>query len=192
MVEIEFDYNQQITVIQAELDELFQVVINKYLQKSLLDSKSIYFLANGEQMNPQQTLGNQMNKINKQNKKMKVLVQTFEGGNNNVKVFSQIEQIICPICHEPCRIKIENYQIKLSECINNHSKIMKIKDFPNSQRINISEIICEKCRIKNKGNCSNNEFYKCLTCNQNLCLLYRAKHDLNHNIKKIFIYIYRI
>ena len=113
MVEIEFDYNQQITVIQAELDELFQVVINKYLQKSLLDSKSIYFLTNGEQINPQQTVGNQMNKINKQNKKMKVLVQTFEEGNTNVKVFSQIEKIICPSCHEPCRIKIENYQIKL-------------------------------------------------------------------------------
>ena len=182
MVEVEFDYNQQLTVIHTELDVVFQVVINKYLQKSLLDSNSIYFIANGKQINPQKTVGSQMNNINQQNKKIRVLVQIAEEGNTNVQVISQSNNIICPRCHEPCRIKIENYQIKLFECINNHSKSIKLKDFPNTQRINISEIICEKCRIKNKGNCPNNEFYKCLTCNQNLCLLCRAKHDLNHNI----------
>ena len=31
MVEIEFDLNQQITVIQAKLDEPFKNAINKYL-----------------------------------------------------------------------------------------------------------------------------------------------------------------
>ena len=48
MIEVEFDYNQQLTVIHTELDVVFQVVINKYLQKSLLDSNSIYFIANGK------------------------------------------------------------------------------------------------------------------------------------------------
>ena len=28
----------------------------------------------------------------------------------------------------------------------------------------------------------NNEFYKCLSCNQNLCLLCRSNHNLNHNV----------
>ena len=49
---------------------------------------------------------------------------------------------------------------------------------------NMSNIICEKCRIKNKGNEPNNELYKCLTCNKNLCLLCRSNHNLNHNIIK--------
>jgi hypothetical protein len=31
MIQIEFDYNQQITVIQAKLDEPFKVAIDKYL-----------------------------------------------------------------------------------------------------------------------------------------------------------------
>ena len=47
MVEIEFDYNQQITVIQTKLDEPFKNAINKYLQKSLLDSNNAFFIANG-------------------------------------------------------------------------------------------------------------------------------------------------
>ena len=77
MIEVEFDYNQNVTVIQAKLDVPFQDIINKYLQKSLLDSNSVYFLANGKQINPEQTVGSQMNELNKKNKKMKVLVQVI-------------------------------------------------------------------------------------------------------------------
>ena len=34
MIEVGFDCNQQITVIQANLDEPFKNVINKFLQKT--------------------------------------------------------------------------------------------------------------------------------------------------------------
>ena len=54
MVEIEFDFNQQITVIQTKLDEPFKNAINKYLQKSLLDSNNAFFIANGRQINPEE------------------------------------------------------------------------------------------------------------------------------------------
>ncbi len=36
MVDIEFNYNQRITVVQAKLDEPFQNIINHYLKKSSL------------------------------------------------------------------------------------------------------------------------------------------------------------
>ena len=36
--------------------------------------------------------------------------------------------------------------------------------------------------IKNKGNTYNNEFYKCLACNKNICLLCKNKHESNHNL----------
>ena len=184
MVEVEFDYNQQILVLQAKFEDVFQDIINKYLLKSLLNPNSTYFIANGKQINPQETVGNQMNEMNKSNKKIKVLVQIIEEENTNVQVTVQSKNIICPKCQEPCRISIDNYQIKLFECINKHSINSKIKDFPNTQKINISKIICEKCRIKNKGNCPNNEFYKCLNCDKNLCLLCKPNHDSNHNIIK--------
>ena len=184
MVEVEFDYNQQILVLQAKFEDIFQDIINKYLLKSLLNPNSTYFIANGKQINPQETVGNQMNEMNKSIKKIKVLVQIIEEENTNVQVTVQSKNIICPKCQEPCRISIDNYQVKLFECINKHSINSKIKDFPNTQKINISKIICEKCRIKNKGNCPNNEFYKCLNCDKNLCLLCKPNHDSNHNIIK--------
>ena len=48
--------------------------------------------------------------------------------------------------------------------------------------INISDIKCEICKLKNKANCPNNEFYKCLICNNNLCLLCKSIHQPNHCI----------
>ena len=69
MIQIEFDYNQQITVVQAKSNDLFQYVINSYLQKSLLNPNHVYFIANGNQINPQLTVERQMSDQNKQNKK---------------------------------------------------------------------------------------------------------------------------
>ena len=39
MVDVVFDLNQAITVIQAKLDEPFQVVIDKFIQKNFNRSK---------------------------------------------------------------------------------------------------------------------------------------------------------
>ena len=92
--------------------------------------------------------------------------------------------MLYPKCKEPCWINLDEYHLKLFECINKHSTGIKIKDFPETQKINTSKIICDKCHIKNKGNCPNDEFYKCLTCGQNLCLLCKPNHSSNHNIIK--------
>ncbi len=79
MVEIEFDYNQRITVIQAKLDEPFQNLINKFFQKSLLQPGSVYFLTNGKHIdNPQNKVESFMSDLNKQNKMMPVLVKEIE------------------------------------------------------------------------------------------------------------------
>ena len=48
MAQIEFNYNQNLTIIQANLNDKFKDVINKYLQKSSLDSNKVFFLANGK------------------------------------------------------------------------------------------------------------------------------------------------
>ena len=42
-MEIEFNYNQIITVIQANLIDKFKDVINKYTQKALLDPDNLCF-----------------------------------------------------------------------------------------------------------------------------------------------------
>ena len=79
------------------------------------------------------------------------------------------------------KLKIINY-ISLFGCIKNHKFNLKIKDFLGTQNINISNIICEKCKVKDKANSPNNEFYKCLTCNKNICSSCRSFHQSNHYI----------
>ena len=69
MIEIVFDYNQQITNIQAQLNEPFKEAINKYFQKSLLEPNNTYFFANGRIINPEDKIENQISPLNKENKK---------------------------------------------------------------------------------------------------------------------------
>lgn len=102
MVQIEFDNNQIIIVIQAKLEDLFKDVINKYLEKTLISSDSVKFLANGSIINQNLTVEKQMNQLDKENKKMKIIVNSIKHDDNKVIVKSK--EIICPDCHEPCRI----------------------------------------------------------------------------------------
>ena len=54
-----------------------------------------------------------MNEINKKISKIRVLVFLIEDKKANKQASIKSKEIICPKCKEPCRIKFENYQIKL-------------------------------------------------------------------------------
>ena len=173
MVQIEFDYNQKIISIQANLQEKFQDIINRYIQKSSISSNNVCFTCNGCMLNPELAIEQQMNDINKINKKMKILVNLLDNETNKINnTIIKSKEIICPKCYEPCRIKFENYRIKLYECKNNHiSDNIYINNFNNTQNIDISKIKCYICKEKNKSNTFNNEFYICLNCKENICPL---------------------
>ena len=184
MIEIEFDLNQSITIIQANLKDSFQIVIDKYLQKSLLNPVNIYFLANGKQINQSESVESYMSDLNKQNKKLNilVLVQILEGDNKE-QVIVTSKNIICPECKEPCRITFDNYKIKLFDCDDGHiTEDINIKDFENTQKINESKIICDKCKNNHKGIVYNREMYFCCICHMTLCPLCKSSHDKNHKI----------
>ena len=145
---------------------------------------SVYFISNGNLIKPDQTLENSMTQMEKENQKIKVLVNMIEDKSNDKKqVIIKSKDIICPKCREPCRITLEDCTIKLFGCINNHitSGIGLLK-FPKTQKINISKIICDKCKINNKGDSTDHKFYKCLTCKKNLCILCKVTHQSDHNI----------
>ena len=60
---------------------------------------------------------------------------------------------------------MSDYKLKLYECINGHiNNNIDVIEFEDTQYINISDIICNICGIKNKGNFQNNEFFFCFTC----------------------------
>ena len=47
MVEVEFNYNQNIIDIQGNMNDKFEEIIKKYINKANLDINNIYFISNG-------------------------------------------------------------------------------------------------------------------------------------------------
>ena len=47
MVELIFNYNQVQTLILANLNDAFNTIIQKYVNKTQLDINNIYFVSNG-------------------------------------------------------------------------------------------------------------------------------------------------
>ena len=102
MVEIDFNFNQLITNIQAQLNDPFKDIINKFMQKSLLQPGSVNFLANGKVINPNESVESHMNNLNKENKMMKILVTMAQNNEQNKEpVLVKSKDIICPECKEP-------------------------------------------------------------------------------------------
>ena len=62
MVEIEFNFNQIITKIRANLNEPFKNVIDKYLQKSYKRRDTLCFIGNGKTINENESIESQMNR----------------------------------------------------------------------------------------------------------------------------------
>ena len=183
MVQIEFDFNQRLTIIQANLDDPFKEVIKLYIQKTFLNPDQVCFLTNGRMINPENKVEELMTSLNKSDKKMKVLVTSKEDDNKE-PVLIKSKEVICPKCQEPCRIKIENYKIKLYDCINNHiTENIELNKYQETQKIDISKIVCDICK-KQKENTQENNFFICLNCKHNVCLLCRTIHNPNHNIIK--------
>ena len=174
MINIEFNFNNEITIIQAKVKDKFKDVINKYLQKSLLDPNFLSFLANNKEINPEEEIEKIMNEKNKEYKYLTIIVQ----------VIDKSKEIICPGCQEPCRIEVYNYKLKLLGCKKKHSHDnIYIKDFPITQKINNSKTKCNECKVKNKGNSPYDKFYICLNCNNKIiCSLCKPNHYQKHKI----------
>ena len=195
MIQIEFSYQQNITAIQGNLTDLFKEPINKFVQKAKMDINYVCFVANGIRINPEKTIESQISTNNKNEKIFRILVYSYEDekklqNENNFLV--EAREIICPKCFEPCRIKFEDYKINLYDCINCHiNERINLNKFKDSQKINLSKIICEICKQSNKGITYENVFYKCLNCNKNICPICKNYHDTTHNIiiyeKKYYI-----
>jgi len=57
-----------------------------------------------------------------------------------------------------------------------------LNEYENIEKIDISKIICDNCKIKNKSKTYNNEFYRCNICKMNICPLCKSNHNNNHKI----------
>ena len=189
MVEIEFNFNQMLNIIFAELNGPLDNVINKYLNESLLKSDSVYFSINGNIItNTHNTIENFMSDLDKKNKKLKISVHELETNGNirntgKEQHFTKTKDFNDSEYKEKPRSNTEIIKNKLSEYIKdnftNDINFTNIDITPMEKEFQIS---CNKCKFKIKEQFLNNELYRCLTCQQNLCIMCKLSHDQSHNI----------
>ena len=174
MVEIIFSYNQVETLIQANLNDSFNTIIQKYINKSQLDINNIYFVSDGQILLKNEKIMNIMNNEEKLNNRKIILVLSINSTINNTNMIKS-KDIICPICKEICIYEIKDHKIKLYGYKNGHIiDNIKLDDFNNTQNIDISQIIGDKCKNNSKLNTFNNEFFICYECKMNLCPLCKS------------------
>ena len=183
MTEVKFTYEGSNTSVQCELNDKIKDIIKKFLVKINKDKNSnLYYLYNGGKINEELTFYEQANHLDKNRKKMNVLVyNNLEEYKKNNEITSR--DIICLDCKENCLIDIKDFKINFHGCKNNHAyNNILINYFEFTQKINLNEIICDICKKQNKGDAHNNEFYICNNCNKNICPLCKSNHDKNHII----------
>ena len=91
-----------------------------------------------------------MSELDQEEKKLKVSVNMNKEDKEPEQIIVRSDDIICPKCKEPCRIAFDNLMIKLYECSNKHEiNDIKIENFYDTQKIVISQIVCENCKLKN-------------------------------------------
>ena len=181
MASIEFIFKGNKITIQSNFNEKLKDIIDKYTSKISIDKNTLIFLYSGklidEELKLYEIIGKE--KINK----IIILVHSKNNINDTYISIIKSKYIICPKCKENIHIEINDYKIYLYEYKNGHSfGNILLNEFEKTQYIDISKIICKKCKEKNKGNTFQNEFYKCLSCNINLCPLCKSTHDKTHDI----------
>ena len=180
MAEVDFIYCGKNITIHCNKNEKMKEIYEKFTSKTQVNKNSICYLYNGDKIDEELDLEKIINDNNIN--KIKILVNLINKENNNSK-FIKSKDIICPECKESIRIKIEDYKIKLYECKNKHiiNNIL-LEEYEDTQYIDISKVICELCKERNKGNSYDNIFYRCNICKINICPICKLKHDKNHNI----------
>jgi len=182
MYKVRFNFKGEETIIQCNNDEKMEEICKRYSQIIKQDIDKLIFIYSGNIIDEELKYEEQVNEEDKIRNEINILVyEKYKTIINKKKLL--LKEIICPICQENIFMKINNYKINLSQCKNGHNKNnILLKEFNNIQNIDISKIICDICKIKNKSNTYKNEFYKCYNCSINLCPLCKSTHDNNHNI----------
>ena len=184
-MEITFNYSGVDTIYQCnDTKESFNDIFHKL--NNNVDINSIIFLYSGYQIDGNISISKIINKEDLQRNKMNIIVMDKEKEQDNVYI--QSKDIICPQCEECCKLDISEYKILL-QCINNHNlENILLNDYEKTQRIDISKIICDECKINNKAKSYKNIFYRCNECKKNICISCKDKHIKQYQEHNIINY----
>ena len=181
-MEITFNYNGFDIPYQCkDTKETFQDIFHKI--RNDVDNNSIIFLYSGYQINGNLPITKIVNSTDLERNKMSIIVT--DKNKEPESVYIKSKDIICPKCGECAKLDISEYKISL-QCINKHNLgNILLNEYDNTQKVDISKIECDECKLNNKAKSYKNIFYRCNECNKNLCINCKDKHENNfqeHNI----------
>ena len=171
-ISVLFTYNGVQTEIKCLKSDKLRDIFKIFNSKVELDNtKKYYYFYNNNEISDELKVEDLINEKDGEVDQIKILVEE-----ENIK---DLNEIVCPDCGEAILIKINDYRINCLKCKNNHFiNNISIKELNNILKMDITEIECDECKIRNKGNIS--DFYKCLKCKNNLCPSCKSKHDKDH------------
>ena len=183
MAQVEFSYEGVNTIIQCNLNEKMKGICKKFKDKTLIGIKILFYSYNGKVLtNKESTFEEIVNLQDKKRKKMNVIVFEKEFDIHQKDIIKS-KNTICPYCEENIKMDIKDYKINLYECRHGHKiENILLNKFEETQKVDLSNIICAICKNNNKSISYNNIFYKCLTCNDNICPLCKLNHNKQHKI----------
>ena len=181
MAEIFFNYEGNVTMIQSNLNDKMKNVIDKYISKIGKNANNLIFLYDGQIVNEDLSFQKQASNLDLSKEKMNILVLDVNQDNEKESIILSNE-LICPECRENIIINIKDYKINY-ECKKEHDRnYILLNEYDKSQKIDLAQIICDRCKEINKSNSYKNQFFYCCTCKLNLCPLCNNFHDKTHNI----------
>ena len=182
MPNVSFIYEGVETTYNCKSNEKIKDIFQIYASRENLDVNKLIFLYNGIDINREKNVEEIINQADKERDAMNILVfKIYEEVVSDNLVKSK--DIICPKCQENTFIQIKNFKIHLLGCKNGHNLYnISLEDFENLQNVDLSKIICQSCKTRNKGIIYNNEFYRCFTCNLDLCPDCKTRHAQEHKI----------
>ena len=186
MSNVIFSFQGNETKIQCQRTDKFKDISKRFTTKAQININKIYYIYDGNVINEELNFEQISKEEDKERNTINIVVgekdNSSEIKNNNIIISTDI---ICPICKENTLININDYKMNMFDCKNGHKmNNICLIDFENTQKIDISKIVCDICKINNKGNIFNNEIYKCLACEKNICPLCKINHDNNHRVIK--------
>ena len=122
MIDIEFQYLQNIIVITSNLNDNFSTVFSNFYERVEIEPNSVMFLFDNKKISENKKIIDFISETEKLNNKITISVIPLNI-NNNHKIFEVSKEIICPKCSRQCRIKMKDYLIELYDCINKHTTI---------------------------------------------------------------------
>ena len=180
--QIEFNYQGSNTIIQCNTKDTMKDKFQSFLNKSKKDLNSVYFLYNGNIIEGTKTIEQISNKPDLERRKMTILVFDNEEDEENEKMLVKPKDISCPKCGEPAKINLSEFKL-FFQCKKGHNTgNILLSDYKDSQKVDISKILCGKCKSVNKANSYEHMFFRCLTCKIDLCPMCKSTHEKDHDV----------